>query len=47
VENPGGIGKGIRECTLNGAPLDTPLSMGIPVREPGSVNQVRVVLEGR
>jgi N,N'-diacetylchitobiose phosphorylase len=45
VENPGGPGKGVRECTLNGVPLDTPPSAGIPVKEPGSVNYVRVLME--
>ncbi|MDR2028097.1 MAG: N,N'-diacetylchitobiose phosphorylase [Treponema sp.] len=40
VENPGGVSKGVRECSLNGVPVQG----GIPAQAAGSLNQVRVVM---
>jgi N,N'-diacetylchitobiose phosphorylase len=40
VDNPLGVSKGVRECLLNGSPIQG----GIPVQPRGTVNQVRVVL---
>ncbi|MHB9292690.1 Glycoside Hydrolase Family 94 protein [Hollandina sp. SP2] len=40
VDNPAGVSKGVRECLLNGSPVQG----GIPAQPAGTVNQVRVVL---
>ncbi|MDR2797207.1 MAG: N,N'-diacetylchitobiose phosphorylase [Treponema sp.] len=40
VDNPIGVSKGVRECLLNGSPVQG----GIPAQPPGTVNQVKVVL---
>ncbi|MDR2245311.1 MAG: N,N'-diacetylchitobiose phosphorylase [Treponema sp.] len=42
VDNSAGVTKGVRECRLNGPAL--PVSGGIPVQPPGTVNQVQVVM---
>jgi N,N'-diacetylchitobiose phosphorylase len=46
VENSGGVSKGVKECRLNGVALsNTDANMGvIPAQEPGSVNQITVVM---
>jgi N,N'-diacetylchitobiose phosphorylase len=40
VQNPTGIQKGVKSVTLNGKPIDGP----VPLQEPGSVNEVLVVM---
>ncbi len=39
VENPDGVEKGVRQTFVNGAETDA-----IPVKEPGTVTKVRVVM---
>ncbi|MDR0599385.1 MAG: N,N'-diacetylchitobiose phosphorylase [Treponema sp.] len=48
VENPRGVSKGVKECTLNGAPLPGgETGAALPARPAGSENRVTVLLGRR